>query len=152
MIGAVKVTFLSLNLLAMSVPTPHAELLSRIPITEHQVDVLGSTTHYWEYGPRDSRLTVVIVHGFRGDHHGLEPVVAQLPRVRIIAPDLPGFGESTPMPEAPTTSTATPHWLGAFIDALGSTAPHVVLGHSFGSIVSSACRRRGTPARSVSCS
>ena len=43
-------------------------------------------------GPTDSEMTILAVHGFRGDHHGLEPVVAQMPDVRWIMPDLPGFG------------------------------------------------------------
>ena len=39
-----------------------------------------------------------MVHGYRGDHHGLEPVIAAAADgVRIISPDLPGFGESTPL-------------------------------------------------------
>ncbi len=85
----------------MTVPTPHAAALARIPVREGSVEVLGSTTKYWEYGPADAAHTVVIAHGYRGDHHGLEPVIALLPEVRFISPDLPGFGDSTPMTEAP---------------------------------------------------
>jgi pimeloyl-ACP methyl ester carboxylesterase len=133
----------------MSVPTPHAELLSRIPITEHQVEVLGGTTHYWEYGPRDSRFTIVIAHGYRGDHHGFEPVIARMPQVRIIGPDLPGFGASTPMTEAPHSIAGYARWLGAFIDSLGLPTPPVVLGHSFGSMVSTRAIAGGLPARAL---
>ena len=56
----------------------------------------GATTAYWVYGPEDAETTVIAVHGFRGEHHGLEPVLAYLPEVRVVAPDLPGFGESAP--------------------------------------------------------
>ena len=76
----------------MTVPTPHAAALARIPVRERSVDVLGSTTRYWEYGPPDAANTVVIAHGYRGDHHGLEPVIALLPEVRFVGPDLPAFG------------------------------------------------------------
>ena len=62
------------------------------------LDVLGGRTAYWTYGPDDAETTVVAVHGFRGEHHGLEPVVAHLPGVRVIMPDLPGFGETPPLP------------------------------------------------------
>jgi pimeloyl-ACP methyl ester carboxylesterase len=133
----------------MSVPTPHAELLSRIPITEHQVEVLGSTTHYWEYGPRDSRFTIVIAHGYRGDHHGFEPVIARMPQVRIIGPDLPGFGSSTPMTDVEHNIAGYARWLGAFIDSLELPTPPVVLGHSFGSMISTRAIADGMPARAL---
>ena len=118
----------------MTVPTPHADALSRIPVREAQVEVLGSTTSYWEYGPADAAHTVVIVHGYRGDHHGLEPVIALLPEVRFIGPDLPGFGTSTPLTEVPHSIAGYAQWLAAFIDALG-LEDAVLLGHSFGSMV-----------------
>ncbi len=96
--------------------------------------MLGGTTRYWAYGPSDAATTVVAVHGFRGDHHGLEPVVAELPGFRVLAPDLPGFGESTPMEQARHDIEGYGVWLRAFI-AHAAPADAVVLGHSFGSII-----------------
>ncbi len=119
----------------MTVPTPHAAALARIPVREGSVDVLGSTTKYWEYGPPDAEQTVVIAHGYRGDHHGLEPVIALLPEVRFIGPDLPAFGMSTPMTEAPHSIEGYARWLGGFLDALGLRGEAVLLGHSFGSML-----------------
>ncbi|MEO5919994.1 MAG: alpha/beta fold hydrolase, partial [Pseudolysinimonas sp.] len=119
----------------MTVPTPHADALSRIPVRDGSLEVLGSTTRYWEYGPADAARTVVIAHGYRGDHHGLEPVVALLPEVRFISPDLPGFGASTPMTGAPHSIEGYSRWLGAFLDALGLRGSAVLLGHSFGSMI-----------------
>ena len=133
----------------MSVPTPHAALLSRIPISEHQVEVLGSTTHYWDYGPRDSRFTIVIAHGYRGDHHGFEPVIARLPQLRIIGPDLPGFGASTPMTEAPHSIEGYGRWLAGFIESLDLPEPPIVLGHSFGSMVATRVIAGGMPAQAL---
>ena len=74
----------------MSVPTPYAAALAAIPVREAEVAVLGSRTRYWEYGPRDAATTILLVHGFRGDHHGLEPVIALLPGIRFVAPTCPG--------------------------------------------------------------
>jgi pimeloyl-ACP methyl ester carboxylesterase len=93
-------------------------------------------TVYWEYGSRDATETVVAVHGFRGDHHGLEPVVAMLPGIRIISPDLPGFGETAPLPGRTHDLDAYTAWLTEFATAVAPGA--TVLGHSFGSIVSAA--------------
>ena len=122
----------------MPVISPYAPLLSAIPVSEGSVPVLGSSTRYWDYGPADSTTVIVAVHGFRGEHHGLEPVVAHLPGIRIISPDLPGFGESTPLTEIGHTLEGYSRWLTRFVAALQLDAPPIILGHSFGSIVTSA--------------
>lgn len=81
------------------------------------------------------------VHGFRGEHHGLEPVVAHLPGVRVVSPDLPGFGETPPIPGRRHDLDLYAEWLTAFT---AEVVPGVVvLGHSFGSIVSAAAVARG---------
>lgn len=102
----------------------------------HEVEAAGGTTVYWVYGPADAAETVVAVHGFRGEHHGLEPVVALLPGVRTVSPDLPGFGETAPLPGRTHDIEAYTHWLREFVAAVAPGA--VILGHSFGSIVASA--------------
>ncbi|NEM90134.1 alpha/beta fold hydrolase [Galbitalea soli] len=115
-------------------PSPYAHQLAELPVQERTAAVLGSDTHYWVYGPDDAATTIVVVHGFRGEHHGLEPVVAQLRGIRVIAPDLPGFGHSTPMPGRRHDIEAYAAWLRAFVAATANEGA-VILGHSFGSIV-----------------
>jgi pimeloyl-ACP methyl ester carboxylesterase len=123
---------------------PYAPALARIPVVRRDVAVGGGMTAYWEYGDPESAVTIIAVHGFRGEHHGLEPVVAHLPGVRVISPDLPGFGESAPLPDAVHGLDAYADWLGQFVAA---TAPGaVILGHSFGSIVVAAALARGLDA------
>ena len=100
--------------MAGMIASPYAEQLARIPVRAHRVDVDGTETAWWEYGESDAPV-LVLVHGFRGDHHGLEPVVAQLPGFRIISPDLPGFGESATFAEGPHDIDAYAGWLAAFI-------------------------------------
>lgn len=131
-----------------AVVSPYADALARLPVSESSVSVLGSETHYWTYGDADATTTVVLVHGYRGDHHGLEPVVAHLAGYRFVAPDLPGFGESTPLAEAGHDIDGYASWLTAFMQELGLAGRAVVLGHSFGSIIVSAAVARGleTPA------
>lgn len=106
----------------------------------------GGVTACWVYGPDDAATTIVAVHGFRGEHHGLEPVVAHLAGVRVIMPDLPGFGETAAIPGRVHDLDLYVEWLSAFGAA---TAPGaVILGHSFGSIVVAAAVAAGmaTPA------
>jgi pimeloyl-ACP methyl ester carboxylesterase len=115
---------------------PYAPLLDEIPVERHEVAVGGGATAYWVYGPADAATTVIAVHGFRGEHHGLEPVVAHLPDVRVISPDLPGFGETAPLPGIRHDLDAYAAWLREFAASVAPGA--VILGHSFGSIVVSA--------------
>jgi pimeloyl-ACP methyl ester carboxylesterase len=127
----------------MSVESPYAALVAATPVSERTVTVLGSETHYWTYGQADAPTTIVVVHGYRGEHHGLEPVIAHLRGIRIIAPDLPAFGVSTPMTEAPHSIDGYARWLAEFVETLGlggssNTDSAVILGHSFGSIVAAA--------------
>ncbi|VXC23120.1 Putative aminoacrylate hydrolase RutD [Microbacterium sp. 8M] len=125
----------------MPVPSPYAARLDRIPVQRFEVEALGGRTAYWAYGPEDAETTVLAVHGFRGEHHGLEPVVAHLPGVRVIMPDLPGFGETAPLPGRVHDIEAYAAWLTDFAAAVAPGA--VILGHSFGSIVASAAVARG---------
>ncbi|MEV5071747.1 alpha/beta hydrolase [Microbacterium sp. LMI12-1-1.1] len=117
----------------MTAPNPYAPLLDEIPVERREVGVLGGVTAYWVYGPADAAVTIVAVHGFRGEHHGLEPVVAHLPAVRVISPDLPGFGETAPVPGRRHDLGLFAEWLREFAGAVAPGA--VILGHSFGSIV-----------------
>lgn len=117
-------------------PNPYAPLLAEIPVQRRTAEILGGTTAYWIYGDDTAETTIVAVHGFRGEHHGLEPVVAHLPGIRVVSPDLPGFGETAPLPGRAHDLDAYADWLRAFVESEAPGA--VVLGHSFGSIVASA--------------
>ena len=117
----------------MTAPNPYAPLLDEIAVERREVGVLGGSTAYWVYGPADAAVTIVAVHGFRGEHHGLEPVVAHLPSLRVISPDLPGFGETAPVPGRRHDLALYADWLREFSAAVAPGA--VILGHSFGSIV-----------------
>jgi pimeloyl-ACP methyl ester carboxylesterase len=121
----------------MTVPAPHAAALAEIPVREGEATVLGSRTRYWEYGPRDAEHTILLVHGYRGDHHGLEPVIALLPGIHFVSPDLPGFGASTPMTEAPHSIAGYERWMTEFAKAVPLPRDAIVLGHSFGSMITS---------------
>ena len=127
----------------MAAPNPYSALVDAMPVQRHEVSALGGTTAYWEYGPADADTTIVAVHGFRGEHHGLEPVVAHLDGIRIISPDLPGFGETPPLPGRRHDLAAYAEWLSAFAAAVAPGA--IILGHSFGSIVVAAAVAGGLP-------
>ncbi len=127
----------------MIASSPYDGRLGRIPVRACDARVLGSTTRYWDYGDPSADTSIVLVHGFRGDHHGLEPVVAHLDGFRLISPDLPGFGESEPLGEAHHDIGGYAGWLRAFVASLGLRGRVVILGHSFGSIIVSAALAGG---------
>ncbi|GAA3599684.1 alpha/beta fold hydrolase [Agrococcus terreus] len=122
----------------MPTPSPFSDLLEALPQRERRVEAAGTSTAVFEYGAEDAP-PVVFVHGFRGDHHGLEPIAAHLPGLRVIAPDLPGFGASDALPLASIDAYAD--HLIALVAELAPGAP--VLGHSFGSIVVAHAAARG---------
>ncbi|WP_144801136.1 alpha/beta fold hydrolase [Curtobacterium sp. BH-2-1-1] len=125
--------------------SPYQSLTASTPAVHRSVVVDGRTTHYWEYGPADAQETVLAVHGFRGDHHGLETIAAHLVGKRVLVPDLPGFGISDPLPVSDIDGYVG--WLTGFHRALGLTRDTVVLGHSFGSIVTAAAVAAGLGTR-----
>lgn len=102
--------------------------------------VLGTDTHHWAYG-RPSGNPLVLVHGFRGDHHGLEgiaiAIAEALPEWAVFVPDLPGFGDSPAIPGREHTLELYGEWLRQYTDRVAPQGA-VVLGHSFGSLVVSA--------------
>ena len=128
-----------------------------IPGTGHEArigaDAQAVTTRYWQYGEGmgsgsfpEGCYPVLLVHGFRGDHHGLEIIANYLlkliPNVSVISPDLPGFGRSGDLPEnAPGEDSIDAYvaWLQDFVERANPLGlPLHVVGHSFGSILTSA--------------
>ena len=131
----------------MTTFSPFAAKLAAIPVREHTIAVMDVTTRYWQYGQPDAVKTIIMIHGFRGDHHGLEPIVAELGgNIRVIIPDLPGFGASDALPGV-SDIRAYSQWLREFCSAAAVATETVILGHSFGSIVVAAALAEGLPAQ-----
>ncbi|HEY7302762.1 MAG TPA: alpha/beta hydrolase [Bryobacteraceae bacterium] len=70
-------------------------------VTYRNVDVNGIRVFYREAGPKEA-LTILLLHGFPTASHMFRDLIPQLAdRFRLVAPDLPGFGQSD-MPERGT--------------------------------------------------
>lgn len=102
----------------------------------HTIQILGSESVYYEYpSAKENAEVLVMLHGYRGNHRGLEGIAGGLSEFRVIIPDLPGFGESAEMP----IEHKIPNyviWLGDFLRALGIEKTANLLGHSFGTLIS----------------
>jgi pimeloyl-ACP methyl ester carboxylesterase len=67
-------------------------------VTFRKVDVDGFNVFYREAGPRDAPA-ILLLHGFPSAGHMFRDFIPMLAdRFRVVAPDLPGFGQSD-MPE-----------------------------------------------------
>jgi pimeloyl-ACP methyl ester carboxylesterase len=69
--------------------------------TYHRVEVDGVGVFYREAGPKDAP-TIVLLHGFPSSSRGYATLIPMLAtRYHVVAPDLPGFGQSdAPSPTA----------------------------------------------------
>ncbi|OMH37042.1 alpha/beta fold hydrolase [Tersicoccus sp. Bi-70] len=89
-------------------------------------------------GRRDPSRTVLLVHGFRGDHHGLAGIAAALaeasPGLRIVVPDLPGFGAADALAGRHDVASYA-RFVRLVAEAVGDGQAPALVGHSFGSIV-----------------
>lgn len=75
---------------------------------------------------------LVLVHGLRGDHHGLLAVAEELRGdFEVLVPDLPGSGENPELDDKTLDGYAG--WLHEYCSALPEK-PYIV-GHSMGSII-----------------
>jgi len=101
----------------------------------YTVDIDGNLSVYFEYpSTGNSDKTIVMIHGYRGNHRGLQAIAAGLTNYRVIIPDLPGFGESQPLKTIHSVQ-AYSDWLHKFLGALDLENKAHLMGHSFGSLV-----------------
>lgn len=103
-----------------------------------QIEIrLGShSTAAWVYPGDRQQRPLLMVHGFRGDHHGMDLIAGSITDREVIVPDLPGFGATAPL-DAGSTLNAFVDYLVALRDEVArqsGTTP-ILVGHSFGSIL-----------------
>ena len=95
----------------------------------------GKEFVYYDYPARlDNSETIVMIHGYRGNHRGLEAIVGGLGDYRVVVPDLPGFGESSELSSVHSLD-AYANWLEQFLSELGLISTANLVGHSFGTLV-----------------
>jgi pimeloyl-ACP methyl ester carboxylesterase len=91
----------------------HASLRA-VRVGDHRIAYLESGQ-----GP-----TIVLLHGFTGAKENWLPLMRRLRGTnRVVAPDLPGWGESTRLPGADYGPLAQSERVRAFLAAIGGTAP-----------------------------
>lgn len=104
--------------------------------TENTIPASHGTVHYWTYHP-DKQNVIVMIHGFRGTHHGLDKIAERLTDYKLIVPDLPGFGKSAPLTDKDHSVENYVTFVADLIQSLKLKEAPIVVGHSFGGIVAS---------------
>ncbi len=102
-------------------------------LTEKTVTVGPHELHYLEGGSGEEPL--VLLHGiFAEKDHWVDFARPLTSRYRVIAPDLPGFGESGRLPDQTYDYAAQTERLKALLDALGLRRVHLA-GNSMGGTI-----------------
>jgi pimeloyl-ACP methyl ester carboxylesterase len=88
--------------------------------------------HRWRVVEAGQGPLVVLVHGFTGSKENWLPLMRELAKThRVVAPDLPGWGDSERRADADYGPLAQAERLRAFLATLGER-PVLLLGHSMG--------------------
>ena len=93
---------------------------------------MGGPTNVAEFGGEGAPM--VLLHGLGGSHLNwmrLGPLLAE--RARVLAPDLPGFGDTPPAGRS-TTVQANAAWVGRFVEEVAGS-PAILVGNSMGGLI-----------------
>ncbi|HTP08056.1 MAG TPA: alpha/beta hydrolase [Anaerolineae bacterium] len=103
-----------------------------IMISQQAITLEGRQAKYWIGG---SGKPLVLIHGGLGDaqQHWSSTFEALTPHFQVLAPDLPGFGVSAPLP-MPSYQNYL-NWLQLLFDMLNIGGPLLLMGHSFGAVL-----------------
>lgn len=108
---------------ASSNKSPREQLLAGLPVTERRLHLGGVTTAVLEGGDGPP---VVLLHGPAGYAAKWFRVIPSLARTcRVIAPDLPGHGESDPF-DGPVDVDRVVSWLDELIEGTCKTPPTLI--------------------------
>lgn len=108
-------------------------------LTQHRIDVNGVDIEYLEGGKGDA---LVLIHGFGANKDNWTRIGKYLtPHFRVIALDLPGFGESGQDPNGDYTISNQVEWVRAFVRAMGIQSLHLG-GNSMGGNIAGAYASR----------
>ncbi|GFZ90103.1 alpha/beta fold hydrolase [Nesterenkonia alkaliphila] len=107
---------------------------------------LSTEVAVWKYAAAASSSPpprLLMIHGFRGDHHGMQLIADALPEFEVWVPDLPGFGATAPVRSSSGERVQQRVEVYAgLVEALAAELRlgrgDTLLGHSFGTIVCAA--------------
>lgn len=99
---------------------------------KRSITLEGQKYYYWQAN-KSKPATLVLLHGFPGNHQSLLELGNCFSDFNVIIPDLPACGISDPLTERANLNSYT-DWLNNFFVQAKVTTP-IIFGHSFGSRV-----------------
>ena len=91
--------------------------------------------------PVRQKPTIIMIHGYRGTHHGLLLIGKLLKNdMNVIIPDIPGFGRGARLQHYDIDHYV--EWLHTYIQKQGLRTTPYLMGHSFGSIICAAYAKK----------
>ena len=91
--------------------------------TRHLIAVENRYWHYRQQGDSSAETAVILLHTSPGSSAMFAPLFAELasirPKMRILAPDIPGYGGTDPLPTPPTSLQAYLPQFRAFFREMG---------------------------------
>ena len=74
------------------------------------------------------KTTIIMIHGYRGTHHGLARIAEELgDQYNLIIPDIPGFHKGERLDDYSLDSYVA--WLYRFVTEQKLATPPILLGH-----------------------
>jgi len=121
--------------LAPALPATANAATQPVVITRHDIEANGLRLHYLQAGSQQSDATpVLLLHGYAETSHMWQPLMAQLGTQHVvIAPDLPGAGDSA-IPASGYDKKTLAQDIHAMVQALGYRKVKLV-GHDIGLMV-----------------
>ena len=111
---------------------------------EREVEAGG---HRWRYLETGAGEPLLLIHGFTGSKENWLPLLPHLGAdYRILAPDLPGWGESQRIDETDYGFRAQAERLAAFIERVAPGQPVRLVGHSMGGAIAAVYAGDSPPA------
>lgn len=111
---------------------------------QHSITSGDLTIHYWIHNPK-AKQTIVLIHGFTGSHEGFQYIVPNLPKIRFIIPDIPGFGTSELPSREYWSIDALAGLLNKFVSELELERSPLLMGHSMGGLVVASMLAQAAP-------
>lgn len=100
--------------------------------SEHTITVNGKAVHYWEASPQFDEAILLLHGGFGNADTNWSACIDELAETyRVIAPDLPAYGETESIP---ITIQSLVTWTRDFMATI-QLEQAVIVGHSFGGLI-----------------
>lgn len=114
-----------------------------------RVPIADGTALWYLPANRSRAQNLLLIHGFRGDHHGLLAIAAALQEFNVLIPDLPGYGRSPELGGEHSVENYSKWLLNHHAILKQQFGPMNLVAHSFGTQIAAKAFALGLRPKSV---